>query len=179
MIVGNSGTGKTTLARELAERLDLTHIELDALFHQANWEPTPPDEFQAKIHAAMALADRETDGWTMCGNYRSASGRIGQLGADTIIWLDMPRWLIMRRVTARTLRRVFTRETLWNGNREAFTDFLRWDPNVNLIRWAWTKYDSYREQGLTAMADGTWAHAAVHHLRSPADVEALKADASR
>lgn len=177
VIVGNSGTGKTTLARELAQILGLTHIELDALFHQPNWEATPPPEFQRKLRIAMTAADEATNGWTMCGNYRTASGRLGQNAADTIIWLDMPRWLIMRRVIARTVRRAATREILWNGNREPLTNFYRWDPDKNIIRWAWTKFDDYRQQGITAMADGTWAHATVHHLRSPADVVRLIAQA--
>jgi dephospho-CoA kinase len=33
-IVGNSGSGKTTVARQLAAILDVPHIELDAIFHQ-------------------------------------------------------------------------------------------------------------------------------------------------
>lgn len=170
VIVGNTGTGKTTLARQLAADLDLTHIELDGLFHGPNWTPTPPEQFQAKIQAAMDAADRATDGWTMCGNYQSASDRIGQKAADTIIWLDMPRWLVMRRVSGRTVRRAVRREVLWNGNREPMTNFTKWDPELNIIRWAWVKYGDYIQQGEAAMSDGTWAHATVHRLRSPAEV---------
>lgn len=179
VVVGNSGTGKSTLARRLADDLGLQHIELDALFHGPNWTPTPADEFQAKIRSAMEEADERCDGWTMCGNYNTPSARIHQQAADTIVWLDMPKWLIMRRVTARTLRRAFTRERLWNGNREPLTNFYRWDPQENIIRWAWTQYDEYRKKILAAMADDTWAHATVHHLRSPEDVERFASNASR
>ena len=178
-IVGNSGTGKSTLAKELAEILGLTHVELDALFHQSNWTPTPPEEFQQKVQAALDAADEATDGWTTCGNYRAAGGRINQDAADTIIWLDMPRWLIMSRVIRRTFSRTIRREELWNGNREPLTNFYKWDPEENIIRWAWTKYHDYRQQGLAAMTDGTWAHADVHQLRSRADVERFKATARR
>jgi adenylate kinase family enzyme len=175
-IVGNCGSGKTTLARELATTLDLTHIELDGLFHQPDWTPTPPLEFQAKLRAAMADADATTDGWTTCGNYRE-TGLLNQNAADTIVWLDMPRSLIMRRVIGRTVRRAITREVLWNGNREPMTNFYKWDPQENVIRWAWVKFESYRQQGHAAMTDGTWAHATVHHLRSPAEVAAFLASA--
>lgn len=178
VIVGNSGTGKTTLAAQLADSLGLTHIELDALFHQANWQPTPSAEFQRSLRAAMAEADRATDGWTMCGNYRSASDGVGQDAADTIVWLDMPRSLIMRRVIWRTVSRAMTRQELWNGNREPMTNFYRWAPEKNIMRWAWVKYDDYRRENLTAMADGTWSHADVHHLRSPAQVERFRATSS-
>ncbi len=175
MVVGSSGSGKTTLARTLAADLGLTHIELDALFHQADWQPSTPAEFQHKLRAAMAAADEATNGWAICGNYRTPSDEIHHRAADTIIWLDMPRSMIMRRVIARTVRRAITREELWNGNREPFTNFYRWDPDKNIIRWAWTRFDHNRQQSLDAMADGTWSHAAVHHLRSPAEVARFRA----
>lgn len=178
-IVGNTSTGKTTLARQLADDLGLTHIEMDGLFHGPDWTPTPPDEFQAKLHTAMQDANATSGGWTMCGNYRGASDRIGQKAADTIIWLDMPRWLIMRRVIARTVRRVATREKLWNGNREPLSMLFRWRSDENIIRWAWIKYHEYIEQGTAAMTDGTWAHATVHRLRSPAEVAKFRERATR
>ena len=59
-IVGNCGTGKSTLARQLAAKLELTHIELDALFHQPGWSPTPAAEFVAKLNEALANADATT-----------------------------------------------------------------------------------------------------------------------
>lgn len=179
VIVGNSGTGKTTLAARLADSLGLTHIELDALFHQADWEPTPAHEFRQKLRSAMAEADHATNGWTMCGNYRDASDGIGQDAADTIVWLDMPRALVMRRVIWRTVRRAITREELWNGNREPMSNFTRWDPEKNVIRWAWVKYPDYRSKFLTAMANGTWSHADVYRLGSPAEVDRFSAEATR
>ena len=175
VVLGSSGSGKTTLARELAASLGLTHIELDALFHQPNWTPSTPEEFQARLRAAMAEGDDQTDGWTVCGSYRSASGRIHHQAADTIVWLDMPRSLTMRRVIWRTVRRAATREELWNGNREPLTNFYKWDPDENIIRWAWTRFHGYREQNFASMSDGSWDHLTVHHLRSPAEVERFKA----
>ncbi len=163
VVVGNSGSGKTTLARELAERLDLTHIELDSLFHQPGWTPRDPEEFQADLLDRMERAD---NGWTICGNYKSVTWSLTMPSADTIIWLDLPKSLVMRRVTKRTLRRALTREELWNGNREPLTNFYRWAPEENIVRWSWTMHDSYRQRYLTAIADGSWDHAAVHQLSS-------------
>lgn len=43
-VVGTSGTGKTYVARAIAERLGLRYIETDALIWRADWEQVPRDE---------------------------------------------------------------------------------------------------------------------------------------
>ena len=45
-VVGNSGSGKSTVARELAASLAVPHLELDSAFHQPGWEPLPREEFR-------------------------------------------------------------------------------------------------------------------------------------
>jgi adenylate kinase family enzyme len=49
-IVGCPGAGKTTAARQLAERHGFEHVELDGVFHQADWTPLPRDEFREQPH---------------------------------------------------------------------------------------------------------------------------------
>ena len=163
VVVGNSGSGKTTLAGQLAEKLGLTHIELDSLFHQPEWTPRDTEEFRRDLLERMEDA---AAGWTICGNYQSVSWDITMPRADTVVWLDLPRSVVMRRVVARTVRRAVYRQELWNGNREPLTNFYRWDPEVNIIRWSWTRHDHYRRRYLQAIGDGTWAHAEVHRLTS-------------
>jgi adenylate kinase family enzyme len=111
-VVGNSGSGKTTLARSLAGVLGLPHLELDAVFHQPGWQPLDRSIFRARVDE-FTLAR----GWVVDGNY-SAVRDIVWSRADTVIWLDLPRWRVMRQVVGRTLRRVATGAELWNGNRE-------------------------------------------------------------
>jgi len=60
--------------------------------------------------------------------------------ADTVIWLDLQRSTVMRRVVWRSIRRVVLRRELWNGNRESLGDLLAWDPHRSIIRWSWTSY---------------------------------------
>ncbi len=175
VIVGNSGSGKSTLAAQLAEKLDLHHIELDSLFHQPGWTPQEPKVFQSELIERM---DAATNGWTMCGNYKGVTWSLTMPAADTIVWMDLPRSVVMRRVVLRTLRRAVTREVLWNGNREPLTNFYKWDPQQNVIRWAWTKHDSYRERYLEAIDVGTWEHAEVHQLTSIDAVSKFLAEAA-
>ncbi len=168
-VVGCPGSGKTTLASRLADRLELTHIELDHLHWRPGWTEASPQEFRVGLDAAMAEA---STGWVTCGNYRSRSEGRHIAAADTIIWLDLPRHTIMRRVTWRTVRRAVRREELFGrGVKEPLTNFYRWAPEKNIIRWAWVYYPRYRARYQEAIAAGAWVHAEVHHLRSRREVE--------
>ena len=114
-VIGNSGTGKTTVARLLAERLGVRHVELDALHHGPNWAAAPADVFRARVEAAIA-----PEGWVVDGNYQGKLGDLVLSRADTIVWLDLPLRIALVRLWRRTLRRIGRREELWNGNRETW-----------------------------------------------------------
>lgn len=161
-VIGSSGSGKTTIARAIADRLGLRYLELDSLFHQPGWTPKPDDRLRAEI-TEFARARH----WVIDGNYTShgVADVVWPL-ADTIVWLDPPRRTVMRRVIGRTLRRVITREELWNGNREPWSNLWSPRPEKNIIVWAWTRFDGVRARYEQAMTDGTWEHLAVHRLRS-------------
>ncbi|MEW5719873.1 MAG: AAA family ATPase, partial [Chloroflexota bacterium] len=66
-VVGTTGSGKTTLARELAHRLGYPHVELDALHWEPNWGEAPRDVFRARVDAAL-----RGDCWVIDGNYGKA-----------------------------------------------------------------------------------------------------------
>ena len=57
------------------------------------------------------------DGWVVDGNYSVVRDLVWDR-ADTVVWLDLPRLVVVRRITTRSIRRVVWREELWNGNRE-------------------------------------------------------------
>ncbi len=159
-VVGSPGSGKTTLARRAAERLGCDHIELDAIHHQPNWEPLESELFVERLAARLAA-----EAWVCDGNYLRTHGGLVQARADTIVWFDLPRATVLRQVTWRTVRRVVRREVLWNGNREPLTNLTRWDPRLNIIRWAWTCHEEYRRAFERLSTDGTWRHATVVRLR--------------
>ena len=168
-VIGSSGSGKTTVARTLAERLAIPYLELDAVFHQPGWVARPDEEFRS-IVSDFAEGDR----WVIDGNYTSHGvAQVVWPRADTIVWLDPPRGVVMRRVVSSTLRRVVTREELWNGNREPWTNLYSRDPYKNIIVWAWTRFAGVRHKYEGFLESEEWAHARVVRLRSSREVKEL------
>lgn len=159
--MGTSGAGKSTLARALAKRLSVPYVELDAFMHQPGWQPRPDAEFMALVEKATAESQ---PGWVVDGNYRRfvIEGPVWKR-ADTVVWLDLPRRTVMRRVIVRTVRRAVTREVLWNGNREPLSNFLSLDPEENIIVWAWVKHDEFVTRYRNAMTDPIWQQ--IHFVR--------------
>jgi adenylate kinase family enzyme len=118
-IKGTSGAGKSTFGAELARRLNLSFIELDALHHGPNWSAPTSEEFQATVRAVM---DAASEGWVIDGNYDSKLGDMVVAAADTIVWLDLPLHVKMRRLWVRTMHRIRHEVELWGGNRETWRD---------------------------------------------------------
>lgn len=54
-VVGTSGSGKSTVARQLAEKFSVPYIELDKLFWRQDWQGTPDDEFWPVSHRCWAM----------------------------------------------------------------------------------------------------------------------------
>jgi len=172
-VVGNSGSGKSTVARELALVLGVPHLELDGVFHQPGWVPLPEDEFRRVVGAVAA-----GDGWVMDGNY-SVVRPLVWARADTVVWLDLPRRTVMRQVVWRTLRRAVTRQDLWNGNRESLRNFLTWDPQESIISWAWHNHAKYRDRYAAAAADPANAHLTFIRLTSRRAITRFLTEAAR
>jgi adenylate kinase family enzyme len=116
-VKGSSGCGKSTFSQELARRLGVPWIELDALHHGPNWSEPPDEEFRARVRTAM---DAAPDGWVIDGNYEDKLGRLVLDEADTIVWLDLPFAVKFRRLWRRTLHRIRGNVELWSGNRESW-----------------------------------------------------------
>ncbi len=118
---GTSGSGKSTFAAALAQRLDLHYVELDALHHGPNWSEPTDEEFRARVRDAM---DAAPEGWVIDGNYEGKLGDLVLAAADTIVWLDLPFRIKARRLWRRTTARIRNDVELWNGNKESWRGVL-------------------------------------------------------
>jgi adenylate kinase family enzyme len=162
-VLGGSSVGKTTVSRRLAEMLGVPHIELDALHHDAGWQEAPAEILQARVRGALEAA---SDGWVVDGNYRSKLGSLVLERADTVVHLEPPLLPTFGRALRRTIGRTFTREELWNGNREQirflFTPY--WIP-----WWVLRKHGHCAREIPQRVAEHP--HLDVVSLRSDAEVE--------
>lgn len=133
LILGNAGTGKSTLARRLGERLGVPVIHLDALNWQPAWQALPLDVFRARLAEAIA-----GEGWITDGNYALLTFDLRLPRADLVIWVERPLPHCIWRVFARAFKSYFSaKEHLAIGCPERldrrFWDRLRYILNFNRI----------------------------------------------
>ena len=97
LVMGSSGSGKSTFARRLSDATGLPFVSLDALFWKPGWQPSESNVFEARVTEA---ANRPR--WVMDGNYTERpSGQLRCQLADTIIWFDLPRRTCMTGILKR------------------------------------------------------------------------------
>lgn len=163
-VVGTSGCGKTTMARKIAGRLDIRHVELDALHWEPDWTPAPRDVFRWRVQEAL-----DKDAWATDGNY-SVVRDIVWGHADTVVWLDYGLPLVMWRLLRRSIRRATTGKDLWSGNQETFRRaFFSRD---SILLWALQTYHRRRREYPELFALPQHAHLTTVQLRSPREAHA-------
>ena len=98
LIIGNSGGGKSTLARHLGDKLDLPVIHLDVLFWKPGWVESEDAEFRMEMAEVL-----QQQAWVCDGDFGSSMDLRAPL-ADTIVWIDQPPLLCLMRAVWRMLK---------------------------------------------------------------------------
>lgn len=156
MIIGSGGAGKSTLARQLGEILELPVIHLDAEYWNAGWQPTAKDKWQEIIQRLI-----QQDAWIMDGNYGGTID-LRLPVADTVIFLDLPRSLCLWRVVKRRWQYAgTTRPDVAAGCPEQ----LNWE----FLNWIWT-YPTRRRGSILAKLNQLESNQQVLIFRSPSQV---------
>jgi len=168
-VSGPSGSGKSTLARQIGAALGLPAIELDALYHQPNWVPTPDDEFRAKVTRRL---DECADGWVCDGNYKMVLRDIVLARAEAVVWLKLPFRVVYPRLFWRTVSRAWRKQELWHGNRESWR--LSFTSKDSILLWGITHWRAHFRNAATALEQYA-PHTPVVELHSPREVRELLA----
>jgi adenylate kinase family enzyme len=160
VVAGITGSGKSTLARSIAAQRGLPFVELDGFVEGPGWTVLP--DFPERI-AQLAAGEA----WVTDNLWYPEVEQLLLERADTVVWLDLDRAVILRRLAVRTLRRGLPpRPALVNGNKERlWAVLLRSSP----FRTALHQHARYRRHLEDVLAG---IDADVVRLRSPAEVSA-------
>lgn len=127
LIIGNSGSGKSTFARFLGEKLDKDVYHLDRFFWKPGWERTEPDEWKRIVKELISK-----DEWIIDGNY-SGTLRERALRSDLIFFFDYSSAFCLYRIFKRIFKskmKLEDRSDMSDGCLERwfdreFVDFVR------------------------------------------------------
>lgn len=139
LIIGSGGAGKSTLARTLGEITGLPVYHLDSLFWHPGWVETSNDEWDKQVRDLV-----HRDAWILDGNY-SRTLDIRTDFADTVIFLDFPRWLTTYRIIK---RRIQHHGTTRPDMREGCPEKL----DFEFVRWVWNYPRDKRPKILAKLA---------------------------
>jgi hypothetical protein len=160
-IFGNAGGGKSTLARQLAERTRIPLYILDMMQFRVGGAAVPQDEF-LKAHAELLQRDEWIiDGY---GGIRLAWERFAV--ADTLIHVDLPLFTHFRWVTKRLVQGLFADPPGWPAGSPLISSTIQ----SYRVLWPCHRYLTPKYRELVASARG---QKRVHHLRSAAEMEAF------
>ena len=84
IVIGCPGSGKTTFAEKLKDKIGLPLYYLDAIWHKSDRTHISREEYDARLAEILAL-----DSWIIDGNYsRTIESRI--FVCDTVFLFDLP-----------------------------------------------------------------------------------------
>jgi adenylate kinase family enzyme len=137
-VIGSGGSGKSTFADGLGERLGVPVIHLDHLYWRPGWQPTPDEEWRA-VQRHLVLKES----WIMDGNYGSTL-EIRLAVADAVYFFDLPTWRSLVGVLARWVRN--------HGKAiqaEGCPEHVSWE----FLRWVWRYRRDSRPRVVAALRE--------------------------
>ena len=162
VVYGTSGSGKSTFAADLAGARNVPCIELDLI----NWRPgwigrnkTDIDGFKEDVETAIAI-----DAWVAS----DVRDRMWKRATD-VVYLDLPRVVIVRQVIVRSFQRAFSGEDVFPGCRE---HWWRMASAEHPIRWAWSTFHRRRDIYEGLIRDPQNAHLTLHRCLTRTQIAA-------
>ncbi len=145
MVYGVTGSGKTSLARQIGESTGLPwHSVDDEIGWLPGWTLRPPEEQRQR---AEELCAGET--WVLDTAY-GAWLDVPLARVDLIVALDYPRWFSLQRLIRRTVSRAVTQQEMCNGNTETWRQVLS---RESIIIWHFRSWARKRDRIRSWAAD--------------------------
>jgi adenylate kinase family enzyme len=160
-VFGNTGGGKSTLARRLADLTRLPLYPLDMIQFRSGGGKVPHDEY-LKAHADLLRRDE----WIIDGFGCVASAWERFSKADTLVYIDLPLVTHYWWVTKRLFKGVFVAPQGWPENSPM------WRSTMNSYKVAWLCHRRMTPRYRQLIADVAGSKR-VHHVKSPAEIAAF------
>jgi adenylate kinase family enzyme len=160
-VFGNTGGGKSTLARRLAELTRLPLYPLDLIQYRSGGGEVPREQY-LRAHAELLNKDE----WIIDGFGCIASAWERFAAADTLIYVDLPLTTHYWWVTKRLINAPFARPEGWPENSPM------WESTINSYKVVWRCHSRLTPKYRQLVADVAKAKR-VHHIKSPAQIAAL------
>lgn len=157
LIYGVTGSGKTTLARQVADRTGIPWHSVDDLTWEQGWVAVALEEQRNRI-AAICAEER----WILDTAYGQWLDVV-MPRTELIVGLDYPRWRSLSRLVRRTLMRAIDHRQICNGNTESFRQAFSRD---SIIVWHFQSFARKRDRMRAWAADPAGRDVVL--LRSPA-----------
>jgi adenylate kinase family enzyme len=164
VIFGTTGSGKSTFAQKLAQARAIPFIELDLINWRPNWvgrNNSDPEGFAADVQMAI-----KAESWVATGAYGGVRSSLWSRATD-LVFLDLPRHIVMTQVIKRSFKRVASKEDVFPGCKETWRAML--DPE-HPIPWAWTTYHKRRQTFEKLTSEPAFSHLRVHRCKSRQEV---------
>lgn len=136
-VVGHSGTGKTTTARRMAERIGALHIDLDELHWLPGWKERPNDEMLRMLVDQLGKAPEGR--WVVSGNYSRIVGHWMREHSTALVWMRPGFFASQRQLWVRTAKRWIDGRTVCNGNVETLSNILQFN-NESILYYGWFSF---------------------------------------
>jgi adenylate kinase family enzyme len=160
-IFGNTGGGKSTLARKLAELTRLPLYPLDLIEYKPGGGKVPHEEY-LKTHSELLRRDE----WIIDGYGCAASAWERFSKADTLVYLDLALVTHCWWVTKRLIKSLFVSPEGWPEGSPM------WRSTMNCYRVIWLCHRRLTPKYRQLVAEAA-ASKRVHHLRSAAEITAF------